>query len=330
MKIKLFWRIKKMKKLGNKILFLCLFITFHTSLFAGPLAEDLRVNVYDLDDLDGTTPRDSMEFANIQEEATIDNPWVHSSQYIRVEYSSDEAVWGIRIVTDNERDIGQVYPKPQNKGVLPDDPSDPDSDPEPDPFWEWEIHPEWGGRYRYEGGQWLTGNDSVSFGGLINPTTKNNPDARADLAWQVFADPVPAPDPIYRDWRGVWNVSGDWNADWAYVVDKSNRWYGARSIPLPDENGVFYYPDLEAVRYELAAYGSPIPFLAQHPVVGGSRDWPDPKPVDERDEPVGDNDFAIYIAACFGISRDGNFVRILPAGNYRTRIYLELIHDVEP
>lgn len=307
-----------MKKLGNKIIFLCLFIIFHTSLFAGPLPEDLDVNVLNWD---GTPASNSLEFINIQEEATIENPWVWSRQYISVEYSSDEAVWGIRIVTDNNNDVdmgGPVYPKPLNIGT-DRDPVTPGVQNE----WEWERLGLT--RYQYAGGEWQTGDDSVSFGGLINPTTKNNPDARADLAWEVFADPVPAPNPVYKDWRGNWNVSGEWNADWAYVVDRSNKWNGARSVPLPDANGVFYYPDIEAVRYELAAWGSPVPFLAQHPVVSGSREWPDPKYLEE-----GDRNFAIYIAACFGISRSGNFVRLLPAGNYRTRIYLELIHDIEP
>lgn len=262
------------------------------SLFAGPNQEVLNVSILNWDG----TPAGSLQFP--AQNATINEPWVHSPQYLRVTYSSDENIWGIRIVTNNNVDIGQVYPKPIGPG--------------PDNQWEWEKLGLSG--YQYVGGVWQTGDDSVSFGGLIHPGTKANPNYRADLAWQVYKDPVPSPDPIYKNWQGVWNVGGNWNDDWAYITDKSDKWNGQLVI------GGVYYPGTWDAKYEMVVTGNPVVnYLAQHPVVSGSKENPDPK--------LGDCDIAIYLAACFGISQNGTFIGILPAGNYQTRIYLELIHE---
>lgn len=268
-------------------IFLVFIVFCAVPLFAGPDPEILSVEVLNWD---GTPSPGGLQFTGV-DDATAEAPWVHSPQYIRLIYDSDEALWGIRIVTDNDTDIGEVYPDPQNQGT--------------DGEWEWTLHPDWGGRYRYEAGEWQTGDDSVSIGGLIDPSTKENPNYRADLAWQVYNDPVAEPDPIYQNWAGVWNVGGNWNDDWAYVVDKSNMWYGTPSV------GGIFYPGTWNAKYEMVATGNPlIGYLAQHPVVSGSRSSPDPK--------IGDGDIAIYIAANFGG---------LPAGNYRTRLYLELVHE---
>lgn len=265
---------------------LLIFIVFYAvPVFAGPDPEILSVEILNWN---GTPAPGGVQFPDA-DSATIDEPWVHSPQYIRVIYDSDEAMWGIRIVTDNNTDIGQVYPKPQNKG--------------PDNQWHWVVLGVAG--YPYAGGVWQTGDDSVSFGGLIDPGTKDDPSHRADIAWQVYTNPVVEPDPIYKNWAGVWNVSGNWNADWAYVVDKSNRWNGVLSV------GGIFHPGTWNAKYEMVVTGNPlISYLALHPVVSGSMANPDPK--------IGDGNIALYIAANFGG---------LSAGNYGTTLYLELIHE---
>lgn len=281
-----------MRHIASFILILIM-VTYGTALFAGPNPEALNVSILNWDGI----PAGGIQFPNPQG-ATIDEPWILSPQYLRVTYSSDETVWGLRIITNNEINIGQVYPKPLNKG--------------PDNQWEWKKLGLTS--YQYVGGQWQTGDDCVSFNGLIDPATKGNPNYRVDLAWQVFRDPVPEPDPIYKDWQGVWNVGGNWNDDWAYVVDKSNRWNGQ-----PVLGGVFY-PGTWNQKYEMIVTGNPVVnYLAQHPVVSGSKENPDPK--------LGDCDIAVYLGACFVIMENGVFTSVLPAGNYGTVIYLELIHE---
>lgn len=240
---------------------------------------------------DGTPASGGVQFSSSQ--ATVKNPWVRSPQYLRVIYSCDRETWGLRIVTDNEKDIGQVYPKP--------------TDPGADKKYETS--------YTYVNGQWLTGDDSVSFGGLIDLKTKNNPNYRAPFAWQAFSAPVSNPYLIYKDTSGKWNVGGEWNDDWAYMVDKSDIWDNVKAV-----GGVYFqntYP-----KFEIVVFGSSnLALMTQHPVVSGSKTNPDLKP-------DGDGDMAIYIATCFGImDENGDYVGILPKGTYQTTIYVELIYE---
>jgi len=317
-----------MKTAVKRIIFIfsIVFLLMNTGLvFAGTYVLNVSLKNWD------GTPASNLTFPGAGN-VTTDNPWIRSPQYLRVIYSSTETTWGIRIVTDNEGNIGQVYPKPLNKG--------------PDNQWEWDNnHPDWGGKYKYENGQWQTGDDSISFSGLLDSATKNNPNYRPALAWQVFAQPVVEPDSIYKiPFTNVWNVGGDWNDDWVYLVDKSNKWNGEDVI-----GGVFYPPPpVYSLKTEIVANGSgQLGWLAQHPVVGGSPDHPDPKygdgwdtngdgKINEQDDnDVNDDgkvecDMAIYIAACFGVPSDtqeGVFTATMPAGNYSSVIYLELIHE---
>lgn len=301
-----------------------LFIVVNIIFFSIPLiAEDvLSVSLYTWDDATPDVPFDTpavgLQFPGAKD-ATVEEPWQHSPQFIRLIYSSDAAFWGIRIVTNNEVNIGQVYPRPQYKG--------------PDGKWEFDpnLHPDWGGKYKYENGQWLTGDDSVSFGGLIDPATKSNPELRADLAWQVFKDPeLGQPDPIWYNqfggWYGYWNVGsnpikykGVWKYpyDWAYIVDKSNKWNGESSIPGPDEDSI-YYTGTWAARYEMVVTGNPVTnYLTQYP----------PMQQTNPDIRLGDCDVVVYIAACFGVMQNGEFVDTIPKGNYQTIIYFELVHE---
>jgi len=261
-------------------------------LFAGPNQETLSVFLYNWDG----TPANSLQFP--VEDATVDEPWVYSPQYIRIIHSSDETIWGVRIVTKNNITFGQVYPKPISKG--------------PDNQWEWEKLGE--SSYPYVNGNWQTGDDSVSFAGLIDNATKLDPNKRASLAWQVFVNPVSSPDPIYKNWQGVWNVGGNWNDDWVYVVDKNDKWNGVDSV-----NGVFE-PGTWNAKYDMIAVGTPLSNnLTQHPVVAGSQASPDPK--------YGDGDIAVYLAACFGVMNGNSCTGLLPAGQYSAVLYVELVHE---
>lgn len=292
-----------------KYIFCLVLISFFLLAAAILLAEDM-LNV-SLLNRDGA-PAGSLEFPG-REDVTTENPWIISSQHLYVVYSCIESVWGIRIVTDNEADIGRVYPKPLNEG--------------PDNTWEWDIHPEWDGRYMYSTRRgWLTGDDSVSFQGLIDPETKDNPLLRADLAWQVYpANPPSEPIPMERSPDG-WNVGGDWDDDWVYIIDKGNRWNGRLSV------GDIFDVETWNPKYEIVLTGNEEnSYLTQHPPMpdndgDGERDsrWvPDP----EDDEVY---EIIIYIGACFGVPSDeeeGEFDGILPAGNYTSKIYLELLHE---
>jgi hypothetical protein len=263
------------------------------ALLAGPQAEILSISALNWD---GTPALNGIQFT--AGDATIDAPWVHSPQYVRVIYSSDEAIWGVRLVTNNEGAFGQVYPKPINKGL--------------DNQWEWEKTGLTA--YQYVNGIWQTGDDSVSFAGLIDNATKGNPSFRAKLAWQVYANPVPSPSPIFKNWQGVWNVGGNWNDDWAYVIDRSDKWNGQSSV-----DGVFE-PNTWNAKYDMVAVGTPLTNnLTQHPVVSGSKANPDPK--------YGDGDIAIYFAGCFGLMQDNAYIGLLPAGSYTTALYVQLIHE---
>ena len=249
---------------------------------------------------DGTLATSGLQFSDVGK-VTTNDPWVRSNQYLRIQYNIDSKwnIWGIRIVTDNENNIKQVYPKPTAPG--------------PDKKYE--------NSYKYVGGQWQIGDDSVSFGGFIDPKSKNNPNYRAALAWQVFKDPVAAPDPIYKDFLGIWNVGGEWNDDWAYMADKSDKYWDVTKSQSVNSVGGIFYSGTWNQKYEMIITGDQyVSFLTQHPVVAGSKTNPDPKP--------GDGDIAVYIAACFGIMDDkGDYTGILPKGTYGTTIYLELVYE---
>lgn len=260
-------------------------------------ASSIDGKIYNLDD----TPAGSLQFPGLNNLVPGGNLWVVSGQYIRVSYSSTEVQWAIRIVTKNSINIGGVYPKPLGPG--------------PDGLWEWEKQGV--NSYQYVNGVWQTGDDLVSYCGLINSTTKNDPNSRAPLAWQVFR----YNDPYYPDGKlhipplipvppsTVLNdntVGGGPIDDWAYMGDVSDTGYVLD--PLND--------------YYWVAYGSGgFSLLAQHPVVYKDADGDAlPKP--------GGGDIIVYIGARFGKKApDGvTDVGLLPIGQYGTRIYLEIIH----
>lgn len=283
----------------------------------------------------------------------LNDPWVHSPQFIRVIYSSDAPIWGIRIYTDNNTDIGGVAPKVYGIGPGPDKVPGTNDD-------TWKAGPD--GIFGTKDDIWGSGPDgkpgtdddtlSVSYAGMINTSTKNNPNSRMKLAWQVWQDPVLEPDPIYKiPFTNKWNVGGNWNDDWAYVIDKSDRWEGKSVM------GGVYYPDPEPdpdpntqqtwdKKYEIVVAGDPfINYLADHPAIG-PKDHPDPKigngwdengdgvinNLDDNDinnDGINEYDLAIYIATCFAVpseQKEGEFDGVVPLGNYSAKIYIEIIN----
>lgn len=311
-------------------------------------AYELNVDTYNGgDDTPTPAPRSILQFPGIGGLTLDGNLWIASPQYIRVRYSSAETNWAIRVITDNNGDIGGVYPKPLEPGA--------------DGQWEWE-------RLRNPGysmdrsGNWQIGDDVVTFSGLINSSTKQDPNQRAPLAWQVFRyndpyyegsflderirptegndpsnpndDPNDLPSPPPTDLRdgeritytspgGVRTtinyVGGGSVDDWVYVADVSDTGYVANPVHS----------------YFWVAYGSGgFSFLAQHPVVywrdrdnNGVPDFNrDGRPI-AQPKPGG-GDCIIYVGARFGRRHpDGTSdVNVLSPGDYETMIYLELIH----
>jgi len=264
----------------------------------------LDVAIYNGDD---DTPAPRVEFPGIEALRLGDNLWIASPQYIRVRYTSEAGRWSIRIVTKNSTDIGGVYPRPLATGRDVDGDGEPDGDDQ----WEWERlgNPS----YLMDGaGNWQVGDDVVSYGGLINEGTKLDPNSRATLAWQVYRYndpyyPVPAlnPSPPPTALTDA-TVGGGPTNDWAYIADAGDTGYVLDPI-----NNYFW-----------VAYGSRLfSLLAQHPVVyrdAGGRARPKP----------GGGDCFIYVGARFGRrATDGvTDIGVLPAGDYNTTIYLELIH----
>lgn len=254
----------------------------------------LDVAIYNGDD---DTPAPRIEFPGIEGLRLGDNLWIASPQYVRVRYTSEAGRWSIRIITKNSTDIGGVYPRPLGPG--------------PDLVWEWVRL----GNPSYLAdalGNWQVGDDVVSYGGLINEGTKLDPNSRATLSWQVYRydDPYypvpalnPSPPPTALN-DGA--VGGGPTDDWAYIADAGDTGYVLDPI-----NNYFW-----------VAYGSGgFSLLAQHPVVyrdalGRAR----PKP--------GGGDCLIYVGGRFGRrAPDGvTDIGVLPAGDYNTTIYLELIH----
>lgn len=254
--------------------------------------------IYNGDD----TPAPQLEFPGVDGLNLGDNLWITSPQYIRVTCTSEAVRWSVRIITKNNTDIGGVYPKPLATGPGPGG---------GDGVWEWERL----GNPSYladADGNWQVGDDVVSYGGLINEGTKLDPNSRATLAWQVYRYndpyyPVPALNPsppptVLNDGT----VGGGPTDDWAYIADSGDTGY-----VLDPVNNYFW-----------VIYGSGgFSLLAQHPVVYRDANGNiKPKP--------GGGDCIVYVGARFGRrASDGvTDLGVLPAGDYNTRIYLELIH----
>lgn len=301
-----------------KIIILALFYIFFSysiRLEAGELHAEVRNDA-----------GNGIEFPGINNLDVRRNLWIVSPQYIYVSYSCDPALWGVRIITNNSQDIGGVYPKPLATG--PDNDNNGELD---DIQWEWERL----GNDGYlpdpeEPSGWATGNDIVTYSGLINDSTKMNPNCRAPLAWQVFMLDDPYRDRYVEQYRvlegqlfpnpGPLNdntVGGELYDDWAYIADESDTGY----VNDPTHE------------YFLVAFGyGNFSQLAWHPVVTLSDRDDDQNGVPDALPKAGGNEqeheMVIYLGAHFGMKAPNGVddVSILPAGRYRTRVYIELIN----
>lgn len=244
----------------------------------------------------------------------VNNPWVVADQYVRIIYSCNYPSWGIRVVTDNEINIGGIEPK-WDKGkdggwgkVNFDDDGNGIID-------DWPEHGTPGT------------DDNAYYGGLINMDKKNNSTIKADLAWQIYPNflgngVIPnAPD---KDDAGVKPVNPEdgWKTNWAYIVDRSNTGYTSQIITDYIEKEVNGEIQILAVyNYNIAIFGGGAKNgLAQHP--------PNGEPPSEKS---GDGDVAMYICSRF-CSKDyladpnnpNGVDFVLPKGNYKTTIYIEI------
>lgn len=244
---------------------------------------------------------------------TLANPWIVADQYLDLVYNVTwNANWGIKIVTDNK----VFFPTlniPGYVGIVGDilkdiTPANPSS-----------------------------GDEVLGFGGIIKTSevtkalNQQNPRFRAMIGWQVYTDKQPAKpaaphDSPDFDFGTSADKTDDWKSNWAWVADKSNYVedlatgtykknpdnspYTVAQIPINFDN------------YTLIASGFIGAGLAQHPAMADGN--ADGKP----DTKISDGKIAAYVAAKWG-SKDYllNQEFILPAGAYKTKLYVELIHE---
>lgn len=220
------------------------------------------------------------------------NPWVLSGQYVRVVYSSNYGLWGVRIVTDNEDlegdDGNDVIERIAGAPVAPG-----------------------------ADGVWGTPDDALSYGGLV-VLDEPDPSQRAPWAWQIFA----ATQPLVTIPTSVINpdgslgdvgVSGAWDANWAYLADKNDTGYVGDILIDADGDGADDDPT-----YFMAVVGSG----------GGGGTMTSHPAVDPR---AGDGDVVIYISSRFANTNWGDPVMPIPfllsAGSYDASLYVELAHE---
>lgn len=224
------------------------------------------------------------------------NPWVVSDQYIRITYSSNYGLWGVRIVTDNED--------------LEGDPND--------------VIDSIAGARIGAGidGIWGNADDLLAYSGLLSltdiarPLLSQDPSRRAPWAWQVFSATQPVITPpssiINPDGSLGDSLVGAWDANWGYLADKNDFGFNADILEDGDGDG-----SVDDAAYPVAVVGGGGGggSLAQHPAAS-------PKP--------GDGDIAIYIAARFANTRYGGAAPtpyLLAADSYQGSLYVELIHE---
>ena len=219
--------------------------------------------------------------------------WTISDQYLDIVYACNHALWGIRMVSDNKTLYAGMYGLPLSEGPngvydgSPEDPASPNSD------------------------------DACSYGGLIDDATKTNPENRAILAWQIFADKSEGPDALVDDsLKGLTAASVptdayNWNSPWAAVVDVGNTTGGFPQANFLVDITVDPDGDTDTISYMyMVQGGAGGNGLSFHPAFGPDPTLPDAKP--------GDGQVAAFLGARFAD---------LSAGDYGTETYVQLIHE---
>lgn len=264
---------------------------------------------------------------------TLAKPWIKSDGSIKIGYSSTKnaITTGIRLISKNSQ--------------LTADPTKPISNYLKEQLVDAD----------YDGA-----NDDKSYGGLIWKsadgksddfdlgTDGEDPSRRVTLAWQVYNDvkagiTVPSvtigPDPV-KGGTVVFDKTGDttnpkdgtadvldadtvgcWNSAWAYVSDINDDLF-----PSTVWN---YTVGKEGPQYPMAIFGFSEGyngFLTWHPMdTGGTAQKPNPRPAD--------GEVMVYLAGRFANTNWGKEVTdkpkayVLPAGDYRTKLYVELLYE---
>lgn len=326
---------------------------------------DVEVTLRNISDGSEAT---SLSFDTENLPANTDDPndgWCLAEQYLDIDITPSSAAgdpddgcigypWGLRIVTDNVEDMEGTY-----SGEVEPYSTEANTDTDAD------------------GDAWYDDDDIYNYGGLIclrDTDEDGNADTisddlyfRATLAWQVYREPrtveIPNDESFdgidgdgmfasFEDWyEDSFNKDyGDWNADWAYLGDKSDTEYidhnsdtGGDIVWGEDMDGDGTIEGDEYIaNYHLVAYGTGTGTnIATHP---WDRDGDGDCDEDDIElyDVDGDGetmDLVVYIAAKFtgkaylGTSGftlpwgDTSTDFLLPAGEYRTTIYLELFTE---
>ena len=241
-------------------------------------------------------------------------PWINAQQYLRVQYSSNYASWGVRIVTDNE-DLEWVSGTTPVKYGTAGGSADANNTID-----------------MIAGSDLTGGGTTFSYAGIldldeiIKTAANQNPARRGSWAWSVYSAPqtaIPARPISYLDPASGALVDttgsstvvsvGDWSDEWTYIGDKNDTGY---TDGISNVGGPYWH--LIAALGSGSGGGS----LAHHPIVGGTKASPSTK--------TGDGDIAIYVAAKFANNNYSGSTPtpfILAAGDYGSALYVELIHE---
>jgi len=220
--------------------------------------------------------------------------WTVADQYVHVLPSSNYALWGVIVSSDNNNAASSYFGMAAK--LLARGPSN----------------------------LWGNADNSVSYGGLIDATTMNNPNNRATLAWAVYEDrettlPTINDSSLYGKVASggsmVPSASADpWNADWAAVVDVSNRTTGSASGVTGTAVSVELDPDNDTntVTYSTIIQGGGANAgMNYHPPVYSGTTL--------QGKPIDADGSAVYLAARFGGLSAGAF------GVYNLRV--QMVHE---
>lgn len=246
--------------------------------------------------------------------ATELNPWVISDQYLNVNFAGNYGEWGIHLLTKNQDDIGGLAAKPLTKG--------------PDAQWGVAGVDDDGNEVVDDDAEagWPGTDDFVSYGGLIDEPTKDNPDNRALFAWRVqngFLGNGVTPAILDDDEDAVAEpnevcASGavNYQSDWKFIVDSANTGYDVSYVRFLDDNGTPANPDddFDVYNYAMSVFG----FATGDAIMSLNTAGTMPQAAHSDDDIVGYKDVAVYLGA--------RFHGLMP-GTYGSQLYVQFINE---
>lgn len=283
-------------------------------------ASSLSVELIDIDT--GASGAAEIGFGDFGS-ATETSPWVLADQYLNIEFDCDYDLgyWGLKIITDNPNDI---IVDSNGDGIAEDGPVGVDD-----------------------------GAGNMFYGGIIKVTldtfgnisaVTDDPAYRINICWQVYDEDdiatltaVTVPAASDTDGDGVYtddNVSTVWyTGEWAYIGDRGDSGYAGDAVLWVDNE---YY----VLNYNAIAYGAGriLRSLTPHPDIT-DRGITDDDLIDEDgDGDVYDDGWDIYVfiagrfwnTGYYDYDGDGIYTASyfqMPAGEYRTNMYLELFYE---